>query len=115
MKHKPRITSSLCGKLRRTLTLVIMVATVLMLCSVFAFAAGMDFFNDAIDVLQTLVIAVGAGLAVWGAVNLMEGYGGDNPSAKSQGMKQLMAGAGVALIGIMLVPSLSDLFVTGTP
>ena len=29
----------------------------------------------------------------------MEGYGGDNPSAKSQGMKQLMAGGGVALIG----------------
>ena len=24
-------------------------------------------------------------------MNLMEGYGGDNPSAKSQGMKQLMA------------------------
>ena len=52
----------------------------------------MEFFNSAVDVLKTLVVALGAGLGVWGAVNLMEGYGGDNPSAKSQGMKQLMAG-----------------------
>ena len=59
---------------------------------------------------KTLVVALGAGLGVWGAVNLMEGYGGDNPSAKSQGMKQLMAGGGVALIGITLVPLLSGLF-----
>ena len=58
----------------------------------------MEFFNSAVDVLKTLVVALGAGLGVWGAVNLMEGYGGDNPSAKSQGMKQLMAGGGVALI-----------------
>ena len=31
-------------------------------------------------------------------------------SAKSQGMKQLMAGGGVALIGTTLVPLLSGLF-----
>lgn len=70
----------------------------------------MDFFGEAISVLQTLVIALGAGLAVWGVINLLEGYGNDNPGAKSQGMKQLMAGGGVALIGIVLVPLLSGLF-----
>ena len=43
----------------------------------------MEFFNSAVDVLKTLVVALGAGLGVWGAVNLMEGYGGDNPSANS--------------------------------
>lgn len=37
-------------------------------------------------------------------------YGNDNPGAKSQGMKQLMAGGGVALIGTTLVPLLSGLF-----
>jgi len=63
----------------------------------------MDFFNSAVDVLQTLVIALGAGLCIWGAINLLEGYGQHNPGAKSQGIKQLMAG-GVALIGITLVP-----------
>ena len=70
----------------------------------------MEFFNSAVDVLKTLVVALGAGLGVWGAVNLMEGYGGDNPLAKSQGIKQLMAGGGVALVGITLIPLLSGLF-----
>ena len=69
----------------------------------------MEFFNSAVEVLQTLVVALGAGLGVWGAVNLLEGYGSDNPGAKSQGMKQLMGG-GVALVGITLIPLLSGLF-----
>ena len=69
----------------------------------------MEFFNQAITVLQTLVVAIGAGLGVWGVVNLMEGYGNDNPGAKSQGVKQLVAGGGVALIGVTLVPLLSGL------
>ena len=60
--------------------------------------------------MKTVVVALGGGLGVWGAVNLLEGYGGDNPSAKSQGMKQLVAGGGVALIGLTLVPQLSGLF-----
>ena len=50
----------------------------------------MAFFKSAIDVLQTLVIALGAGLGVWGVINLLEGYDNDNPGAKSQGIKQLM-------------------------
>ena len=67
----------------------------------------MEFFNSAIDVLQTLVIALG-GLCVWGGINLLEGYGQDNPAAKSQGIKQLVAG-GVTLIGVTLIPLLSGL------
>ena len=70
----------------------------------------MEFFSSAVDTLQTLVVALGAGLGVWGVVNLLEGYGSDNPGSKRQGMKQLMAGGGVALIGITLVPLLSGLF-----
>ncbi|MEB8984933.1 Maff2 family protein, partial [Bacillus cereus] len=45
----------------------------------------MDFFTKGVDVLQKLVILIGAGLGVWGVVNLLEGYGNDNPGAKSQG------------------------------
>ena len=70
----------------------------------------MEFFNSAVGVLQTLVVALGAGLGIWGVINLLEGYGQVNPASKSQGMKQLMAGGGVALIGITLVPLLSGLF-----
>ena len=70
----------------------------------------MEFFNQAIDILKILVMALGAGLAVWGVINLLEGYGSDNPAAKSQGIKQLMAGGGVVLIGLQLIPPLSGLF-----
>ena len=70
----------------------------------------MQFFASAVTTLQTLVVALGAGLAVWGVVNLLEGYGSDNPAAKSQGIKQLMAGGGVVLIGMQLIPLLSGLF-----
>ena len=70
----------------------------------------MAFFTSAIDILQKLVIALGAGRSVWGGINLLEGYGNDNPGAKSQGIKQLMAGGGVVLIGTTLVPLLSGLF-----
>ena len=59
----------------------------------------MEFFASAISTLQTLVVALGAGLGVWGVVNLLEGYGSDNPGSKSQGMKQLMAGGGIILLG----------------
>ena len=70
----------------------------------------MEFFYTAIDVLVTIVTLIGGGLAVWGVVNLMEGYGNDNPGAKSQGIKQLMAGAGIAIIALLLIPQLKTLF-----
>ena len=69
----------------------------------------MQFFASAVTTLQTLVVALGAGLAVWGVVNLLEGYGSDNPGAKSQGMKQLMAGGGIIVLGTTLIPLLSTL------
>lgn len=64
----------------------------------------MAFFSSAITTLKTLVVAIGAGLGVWGVVNLLEGY------AKSQGIKQLMAGAGIMLLGTTLIPQLATLF-----
>ena len=43
----------------------------------------MDFFNPAVTILETLVVALGAGLGAWGVVNLLEGYGNDNPGANA--------------------------------
>lgn len=43
----------------------------------------MEFFNSAIEVLQTLVVALGVGLGVWGAINLLEGYDNDNRAMRS--------------------------------
>lgn len=70
----------------------------------------MGFFQSGVSVLQTLVIIIGGGLGLWGLVNLLEGYGTDNPGAKSQGMKQFMSGAGLVIVGTTLVPQLASLF-----
>ena len=43
----------------------------------------MAFFNQAINILQTLVVAIGAGLAVLGVIILLEGYGNDNQGANA--------------------------------
>lgn len=70
----------------------------------------MAFFASAINILQTLVVAIGAGLAVWGVINLLEGYGNDNPGAKSQGIKQLMSGGGIIIVAQTVIPQLTTLF-----
>ena len=70
----------------------------------------MEFFNSAVTTLQTIVVGLGGALCVWGGINLLEGYGQDNPASKSQGVKQLMAGAGIMLLGTTLIPQLATLF-----
>ena len=45
----------------------------------------MEFFGEAVNALSILVIALGAGLGIWGVVNLLEGYGQDNPASNGQG------------------------------
>lgn len=47
----------------------------------------MEFFNSAVDTLQTIVIGLGGALCVWGGVNLLEGYGQDNPASNHAGVK----------------------------
>ena len=34
----------------------------------------MEFFNSAVDTLQTIVVGLGGALCVWGGINLLEGY-----------------------------------------
>lgn len=71
---------------------------------------GLGFFTSAVDTLRIVVTAIGSGVAVWGIINLLEGYGNDNPGAKSQGIKQLMAGGGIVIIAQTVIPQLSTLF-----
>ena len=71
----------------------------------------MEFFNSCNRrITDPWLSLLEQDLGIWGVINLLEGYGNDNPGAKSQGIKQLMAGGGVALIGTILVPLLSGLF-----
>lgn len=84
------------------------------MCATQAFAAtgAVDtgsFISTACTVLKSVICLIGAGVGVWGVVNLLEGYGNDNPGAKSQGMKQLMSGLGLILLAIVLVPVLETM------
>ncbi len=71
---------------------------------------NLAFFSSTISTLKVVVTAIGAGVAVWGIINLLEGCGNDNPGAKSQGIKQLMAGGGIVIIATQVIPILSSLF-----
>ena len=70
----------------------------------------MEFFTTAVNGLKIVVTAIGAGISVWGVINLLEGYGNDNAGAKSQGIKQLMSGGGIIIIAQTVIPQLSNLF-----
>lgn len=48
--------------------------------------------------------------AYGGVINLLEGYGNDNPGAKSQGIKQLMSGGGIIIVAQTVIPQLTTLF-----
>ena len=43
----------------------------------------MQFFASAITTLQTIVVGLGGALCVWGGINLLEGYGQDNPGSNA--------------------------------
>ncbi len=84
------------------------------MCGTTAFAATgvvdtSNFITTSCTVLKSVICLIGGGVGVWGVVNLLEGYGNDNPGAKSQGMKQLMAGLGLILLAIVLVPVLQNM------
>ena len=68
----------------------------------------MDFFNSAVDVLQTLVIALGAGLGVWGVINLLEGYGNDNPRSQVPGVTEALHGRAIAVKRMVKVHTATD-------
>lgn len=70
----------------------------------------MEFFKSAITFMGTAVVALGAGIGLWGVINLFDGYSNDNPGSKSQGVKQLVAGGAIAAAGVGLVPLLGNLF-----
>ena len=108
-KHKWLAKGSRFAK-KAILTATVMAA----MCTTQAFAATGEvdtssFISTACTVLKSVICLIGAGVGVWGVVNLLEGYGNDNPGAKSQGMKQLMAGLGLILLAIVLVPVLESM------
>ncbi|WP_242869162.1 Maff2 family mobile element protein [Ruthenibacterium lactatiformans] len=58
-----------------------------------------EFESSAIEILETLVSALGGGIAAWGMVNLLEGYENDDPELKDYGLDLLLRGSSVAALG----------------
>ena len=83
-------------KAKKIVGIVTSVGVMAALGTVQAFAAG--GLSGVSNTLTSVVQFIGGGVGVWGIVNLLEGYGSDNPGAKSQGIKQLAAGAGIILV-----------------
>lgn len=91
-KHKWLTKGSRFAK-KAILTATVM-SSMAAMCTTQAFAATGEvdtssFISTACTVLKSVICLIGAGVGVWGVVNLLEGYGNDNPGAKSQGMKQV--------------------------
>ena len=82
--------------------------------SVFAAPSGAvdptNFIKNAMTVLKSVICLIGGGLGIWGVVNLIEGYGSDNPGSKSQGIKQFVAGLGLIILALVMVPVLQSMF-----
>lgn len=106
-----------CRKAKKFTAVMTMALITMAMASCFAmsaFAADVNvgtssFISTACKVLKALIILVGGGIGIWGLVNLIEGYGSDNPGAKSQGMKQLMAGIALIILAIALIPELESM------
>jgi hypothetical protein len=114
--HKRTLTQNQAIKIKKVIFTLVAISClfVLGICSASAstIVGAIDYSNfisKAATALKAVIILIGAGLGVWGVVNLIEGYGNDNPGAKSQGMKQLMAGIGLIVVGVLLVPVLQNM------
>lgn len=56
--------------------------------------------KEAFDVLKSITEALACGVACMGMFRLMDGYENDDPEAKEQGVKQILAGASMAALSI---------------
>lgn len=110
-----------CARIKKVTTVVLSALCAVTMFSVSAFAAevnAQNFLTAMEKILRAILIMVGAGFAIFGVVDIAEGIGDQNGAAKSTGIKKTMAGAGIIMAGIVLVPVLtgmmSDAFSEGT-
>ncbi|MDE7363366.1 MAG: Maff2 family protein [Ruminococcus sp.] len=84
-KHKWLTKGSKFAK--KAMMMLTIAGCMAMMCSTTAFAATgvvdtSNFITTACTVLKSVICLIGGGVGVWGVVNLLEGYGNDNPGAK---------------------------------
>lgn len=71
-------------RLKKRVAIVLTVVIFLFLNnSVYAEPGAGDIIESTMEALKTIVKLIGGGFAVWGVVNLIEGYGNDNRATRS--------------------------------
>ena len=103
-----------CKSFKKMTSVIVTALMITVMATVTVFGATgtvdtTEFISKTVIVLQSVISLIGGGLAVFGVVNLIEGYGNDNAGAKSQGIKQTMAGLGLILLAIFVVPTLGSM------
>lgn len=76
---------SFAGESKLRSTAVAFIAKHKLLANLFMLLDYTSFLTSGVSALKVVIIAVGGGLAVLGVVNLLEGYGNDNPGANAHG------------------------------
>lgn len=116
-RQKSAAFTKRCGYAKKIILFAVVAMCIMAMAGMTVFAANAptgqinttDFIDKTVTVLQSVIFLIGAGIGIWGVVNLIEGYGNDNAGAKSQGMKQLMAGLGLILLGLVVIPVLKTM------
>ena len=101
-----------CARIKKVTTVILSALCAVTMFSISAFAAEVNpqnFLTSMEKILRAILIMVGAGFAIFGVVDIAEGIGDQNGAAKSTGIKKTMAGAGIIMAGIVLVPVLTDM------
>lgn len=104
-KNENTIKTNQRLKAKKAIATLTMAACIVSFATINA-AADTGFAGTAQTALTTVVTLIGGGLGAWGVVNLLEGYGSDNPGAKSQGIKQTVAGVGLVIVAATLIPAI---------
>jgi len=94
-------------KQKRYAVLITSAVTIVAL-TVRSFATGAvdtsELFSAMQTALQAILSLIGAGVAVFGIVHLIESQSSHDPNQKSAGIKELAAGLGVIIVGNILIP-----------
>ena len=69
-----------------------------------------DKYEEACEILKTLLQALGAGLSIWGMITMLNGYENNDSEEKDQGLQQVLAGSRSATIPVFREPSLYDIY-----
>lgn len=69
----------------------------------------MEIFTAGIGLIQKIVTVIGGAMAIIGIIQFLMGQSENNAAEKKTGLALFIAGGGIALIGMTLIPMLGNL------